>query len=555
MNKNNINRNSAFALMGVLLASAGIWSCQTDLSYPEAAGPNEVVFSGKVGDMAALKTRFDTAYINSTLYDTNFYIEQTVDFPTGSETQFGIYKVPSGYEGRLTSIDEDQALQWQDLSSLHTFYSWTLPWDLDFTPDTDDVSSIPVTFYSSSDESGYAEYKNNEILEKFIGAKSGPYSYENNGKYVDFTFNHLVSKIKIGTFQLIEANGSIQKNLKADITFIGMPSDATFYPHPEDGSAPYVEPGEAEENTGVIFYIANDVASDYFYICPEIDFRQINYQVKLRNEEYVNAAIDIYYGTFDNVVFQRTAGTDYDQGEGEDDTILHAGEMMTLNITLIPGIGPGLAVTIDKWSTEDFDKDSKDDETLYHAEPGMYSDSEVKGLVDLFSGMDNNNFCERLNEMERLMELYGEEVDMDGIMQKVLYLYENVTINSNIFPIYKEYLLNGMGHVITMNTNYGNGNGFFGGNTTYFNIGPVRDVYLSNPQGTVRLYIDPDGWVYTYNANTNAYTKSEYQLTELDGNTKGYDIDSVTGKVRKTFYFNNPLGENDKPFPSCEEDD
>ena len=549
MNRYNIKIFSISALLLFAMASFVLSGCRSNDNTEDLVAPYEILFSGKIADMGAVKTRLDTAYINSSLYDTNFYIQQIVETGSGENSEFGIYHVPSGYEGRLTSVNAENPLMWQDLTSDHLFYAWTLPWDENFSLNENNTQSIPVTFYNSSDESGYNEHKNNQIMEQFLGTKAGPYSYQNNGKYVDFTFKHLVSKIKIGTFQLIEASGAIQKNLKADITFIGMPSTGTFYPNPDNGDAPYVEPGMAEENSGLIFYIANDTESDYFYICPEIDFRTINYQIKLRNEEYVNGAIDIYYGTFDNVVFQRENGTDYDIGDGSDDTVLHAGEMMTINISLIPGIGPGLAVVIDKWSTEDYDKD---DETLYHTHPGLYSDSEVKNVLDLFAGMNNDNFCSNLAEMERLFELYGQEIEENDEILRMLVLYENVTVNSNIFPIYKEFILNGMGHVISMNTNYGNPGGAFGSNSNYFNIGPARDVYLSNPQGTVKLYIDADGFVWTYNADTNQYTQTQNQLTELDDNQKSYDIDATTGIVRKSNYFNNGLGENPTPFPSCD---
>lgn len=538
--------SSIHGLSVFLLLAMVVVGCQSStIDYSDTTFPAEIEFMGNIEEMMQPKTRLDTAYINSYLYDTNFYIQQTVS-GTPNVNKYGVYKVPSGYEGRLNSVESNKALMWEDLTSDHTFYAWTLPWDETFIPDDENISSIEITFNSSSDAAGYDEYKNNAVMEQFVGARSGPYSYIEHGKYVDLTFRHLVSKIKIGTFQLIEGSGAIQKNLKADITFIGMPNKATFYPHPENDLPPYMIASTPDENDGVTFYIANDVKNDYFYIPPEVNFNTINYQVKLRNEEYVNQSIDIYYGTFDTLHFERVPETDYDKGDGSDEKVLHAGEMMTMDITLIPGIGPGLAVTIDKWSTEDFDKD---DETLYHTYPGMYSDSEVKNVLDIFSNMNNDNFCDNLAEMERLFELYGDEVEGNFM----LFIYENVTVNSNIFPIYKKYILNGLGHIVTMNTNYGNGGGAFGSSTNYFNIGPARDIYLSNPQGTIKLYIDAEGFVWIYNSNTNTYTKTENQLTELEGNEKSYDIDSVTGKVRKSNYFNNGLGENPTPFPSCEE--
>lgn len=520
--------------ISILLLIIFVVSCQTDVIESNNNEKETIEFRGKVIESEQIESRFTTSYVNSYLFDTNFYIELDTEIDGEDSTKFGIYHVPSGYEGRLNALDDNEPLMWLDLKSQHTFYGWTIPWNDDYTPSPEPVT---VEFKNSSDSAGYKEYGNNKILEKFIGAKAGPYSYVENGKYVDFTFHHLVSKIKIGTFQLIESSGAVQKNLKADVTFIGMPTSATFYPHPENGDRPYVQIKEKNLDDGITYYIANDaVGSDVFYICPEINFDDINFQVKLKNEEYKNNNIDIYYGTFDDVKFERITGNDYDIGDGTDDKVLHAGEMMTLNITLIPGIGPGLSIVIDKWSTED------PRESQYHTYPGIYSDAEVKGLIDIFAEMSATNFCEKLAEIERLYELYGNDDDEE----KIFYLYENVKYDSNIFPIYKEYILNGMGHIITMKSN--SNSGVFSG-SRYFNIGPARDVYLTDGENSI--YIDEAGYVWVIDPATSTYKKTEHQLVPLEGFEKSYDISSVTGEIRKSNYFNNPLGEKQENFPSC----
>lgn len=78
--------------------------------------------------------------------------------------------------------------------------------------------------------------------------------------------------------------------------------------------------------------------------------------------------------------------------------------------------------------------------------------------------------------MEELFNLYGETTD-DG--DKVFKIYENVTVTGNNFPARGDYMIDGMGHTITMGS-------------SPVTVGAMRDVYLTD--GTNIVYIDNDGW-------------------------------------------------------------
>ncbi|MCH5221699.1 MAG: fimbrillin family protein [Muribaculaceae bacterium] len=487
-----------------------------------------IEFSGFIKESSSVRTRaLDSVYINSNDYGVDFYIRlDCASVPQYQET--GVYEVPSGYEGRLTSKDTGAPLNWHDLSSPHTFYSWTLPWDPTWEPSDGVPESFEITFENSSESNGYDEYSNNKILEKFIGAKTGPYDYLNHGKYVDLTFFHLVSKIKIGTLSLIKTDGSIEKHLKADITFINMPTTATFYPVPSDPErGPYVEPGEPNPDNGITYYIDNDaVGTDVFYICPEVDFSTLDFKIKLNNAEY--AGYDTYYGTFADVEFVRKSGNDYDIGDSDKYT-LHAGEMMTLNITLIPGIGPGMRLIITDWSTE------QPNESQYHSHPGIYSDSELQDLINAFTSQKDYNYPPEY--IESLFEMYGE-IGPDGT--KYFPLFDNVTTSSNIFPVYKGYTIDGRGHTIYMNTNYGS-NSHFGYSQRYYNIGSCRDIYLADLNGNYSIYIDSDGYVWLYNDETGDYDRTDNKLEPLEDPYKSYDISAETGTVHQSTYYNNSI--------------
>ena len=508
-------------------------------------------FGAQVRNNADVKTRaLTTEYIESEPFDMDFYIQLVCDPENGAPyKETGVYTVPSGYKGRLNAKISNEALNWHDLTSPHTFWGWNTPWLENYTPEND-PNPLTIEFKNSIGKEGpdgFETNRNNLIYENFIGTKSGPYSYNTHGKYVDLTFSHLVSKIVIDMLQLTEAGGSIHRNIMADITFLGMPYKASFTPHPDGDGAPVVTwtENDVDLDAGVTYFISNSPrgdegdGSDIFYVAPEMDFSQLEFKINVRDSRY--ADLDTYYGTFDGVKFERIAGEDHDLGEGLDDTVLHAGEVMHLYINLIPGVGPGLAIIIDNWN------DEQETESQYHTYPGIYSDSEIKSIYDIFNSQTWENFCQELDNIERLFELYGYEDEETG--QSIFRLYDNVTIDTSVFPIYRKYLLDGMGHIIFMKTNNGQPVGTNWGTVRYFNVGPMRDVYLV--EGNNRIYIDGDGFVYTYNSVTGTYTRTENQLQELTGAQKSYDINCVTGQIKQSNYYPG-LGETGQEFPNCQ---
>ena len=528
----------------IMAAALLLVSCRSDKEGgPMLRAGDEVEFLGCVSDKGEVRTRsLVKTDIKYDPFDMDFYIELCCFDDKNAAgppvyTQFGTYVVKDGYEGRLASKNDATPLSWHDLNQYHTFYAWNIPWKNDYTPSKEDIQNgIEIVFEDSSEESGFDVHQNNAKYEHFIGAKSAePYSYKQHGKYVDLTFHHLVSRIRIGSCILIQPTGSIQEQIQADITFVGMPTEATFYPHPSDGGRPHVVPKQANPDDGVTYFIHKAAtAKDVFYICPEVDFSEVDFQIKVKDKEYEK--LDTYYGTFNDVIFQREPGVDYDSEDGKDARILHAGEQMTLNIVLIPGIGPGLSILISEWSTDE------PTDSQYHTYPGIYSDAEVKEMHDYFA--NQRSYGDDDKNVERLFEMYGQEkdIDDDGELEKVFVLYDNVDIyngsNANIFPVPKGYVVDGMGHTITLKSNRGY-NGTFGSTQTYFNVGAVRDVWLTD--GTNTIYIDRNGYVWIYDAEKQDYVITENKLDPLEGDQKSYDISCETGKVHRSTYYNNNI--------------
>lgn len=570
------------------------------ISEDDATG--SIRFTGFVKEEGLINTRtLDSLLITSTPYSGDFYIEiYTPASTTGDEeySQFGTYIVPAGYEGILNPKSEDNKLMWPDLNTDYTFYAWTFP-TLENHPTimvTDNMTrdgesendenndnnieiptaeEIPLNFYNSPEgEESFNKYHNNDFYETFIGAVSGPYSYARHGKYVDLTFRHLVSKIEIEKVVFLDSDGSTNEDLQYDIIFLGMPDNATFYPHPENDDEgnpvpPYVEPGEYQEDGGLTFFINNKASqTKVFYIPPELDFSRMGFKININETAYGSKGD--YYGSFNDVVFERKEGEDWDQGENIDSKILHAGEKMKLQFLLIPGVGPGVSVVIEDWSTV------ISQETVHQSHKGIYTDAELMQILETFwnqefyEGYNTDDMNEDkkarfqafLEQLNRFKEQYGEDENNNIIFP----LFENIDIsgysNGYYFPVYKDVILDGMGHQIKMKSN---SNNWFN-HDPYFNVGQMRDIYLTD--GTNSIYIDEEGFVWIQERDADGqllkdekgniisgYIRTKNQLTPLDeakaydsnGNATGkvamsYNIDAITGKVVPTSYYNDRIG-------------
>lgn len=534
------------------------YACRDDYAVddPYGAEGNAIRFGASIEEDRGVSTRadetqvIDSVYVAADPWSQDFYIQLNTTDENGEEVvEYGVYGVPSAQEGRLEARNPEEALNWQNLDRTHTFYSWTVPWmeTGKYKPSAD---TLAVPFYNSSEINGFNKNRNNAVYEHFIGSKSGDFAYNKHGKYVDLTFHHLVSKIKVESLILIQPDGSVQKDLQADMTFVGLPIQATFYPHPEpnDGSGapdnwrPYVgKPYVESPDTGVTYYINNRAnTQDLFYICPEVNFKNIDYQIKINTEGYEK--LQTYYGTFDDVVFEREPGWGYDRpfdkdGNPEDSKILHAGEMMRLHIVLIPGKGPGLKVIIQKWSTD------KPVESQYHSHQGFYSDAELQEMMDLLYGFYESDYNNPPPELEMLFEMYG--YTEDG--KKYFPLYNNLTpkkgnSTSNIFPIPPGYIIDGMGHTVTLKTNWGDywGQGY---SSNYFNIGGYcKDIYFSDENGENTIYIDNDYYVWITDPATGQLVKTDNKLPmPMDEGMRGFDISCTTGRVRQSKYYNDHI--------------
>lgn len=396
----------------------------------------------------------------------------------------------------------------------------------------EDTSLITVTVPEEKDDEDnvikeeyqyrtLSEWENGAVMERFLGTKSGPYNYRENGRDVPLQFRHLVSKIIIESIEFLGADGSTHNDFPAEITFVNMPTTFTFYPHPTgeekvknakgetynltaDG-APIVitDYSTADPNGGLKFTALNrseDYPRDMFYICPELDFTNIEFFVDIKDPENKYNTRGTYWGAFKNVSFERVGteenpNPDYNNPSGGDERILHAGEEMHFHLVVQQFGGGGTSQWIRDWGNGTVSNAG------HHTHPGIYSRGEAA------------EFLNKSGSQSEIFDLYGEgntstlwpdcpEYQQDkGIFR----LYADVgTFERMSFPVDKGYILDGMGYTITLKRT---------GTSSNISLGMMRDVFIQIEDG-ILMYIDKDGNLFVMDAEGN-YIETDYILNSI----------------------------------------
>lgn len=392
----------------------------------------------------------------------------------------------------------------------------------------------------------YGSWGNGYFFEKFIGAKSGPYDFRRNGVEVPLQFRHLMSKISVRSLLFQRANGATLEDIPANLTFFNMPDEFTFYPHPTRADVeanpnnPYIKEdgppivvtnqASAKPNSGIKFGFTNPIDQlpdehpdnkvqyrDKFYICPEVDFSKVSFMIEFLDPQFMGKGE--YYGDFSSVAFERDPGTDYDNDSGivdsngepvDDSRVLHAGETMYFDLLVREYGGGGYTIYVRGWSTR------PNQQTKHYPHPGIYIDGEATELIG--SQSDATKF-----------DLYGDGF-LDGKNEPatpelpnhlgVYHLYNDIDMgNRTAFPLSKEYVFNGMGHILKFSPT---------SDTTKVTIGKMIDVYIEINGYTI--FIDEEGWICTLNPTTGKYERTQNQIN-LEGDKNTFTIDVATGAL------------------------
>ena len=573
---------SAIGLFPLLTGCAG------DADLLDDINPDEVRFHVGLegGDQVDTRANNKIYEITPQYYNCVFYVREKGKDQNGlPKTKMGRYNVPSGYSGTLVPIDDDHSLNWFSRNYDHSFWIWSAPHDPDHDPKEADLAKgykiqFKNTFITDLKNNNSnpnwidGSWKNGIPLEQFIGGKtSKDYRYNIDGMYVPVTMRHLVSKIMVKDFNVIDNfTGTVYSNLKGEITIYGLPDEATFFPAYIDKegneSAPRVEMPKDwtyDNSKGITFTAANyqkyyywegvtTSSSTYqfrdsWYICPEVDLSKLSFKVQLYEYVYNNetqkyewiehrtrGTHGAFYGDFRNVKFSRSSnGNNYDDAEnpGSDATILHAGEYLALRLNLYEKGSPVIRGEIyNNWWTGKYDAPA-------HVDQGLYSYLDVYEMNSVMGGSDKqaweDYFAIKGSGRDTSSDPEGEYPDYEDIYGKELKVFELFDdIGSDNYSSSDKpgslkmpdgYILDGKGHTVNCSS-------------TTVSVGNVRDVYLhyysrsgSDPYYTYTeymVYIDKMGNIYTVNLETFEETPTGKNINDSKTNPKSLNL--TTGK-------------------------
>ncbi|MCH5226242.1 MAG: fimbrillin family protein [Muribaculaceae bacterium] len=444
----------------------GLMACRSEGEPTLGNGQETLTFEGYVHSEAALTTRA-TSEISADDYGKPFYIAMDyLDSQNDSQTKIGTYKVPTGMRGQFSPIESSSAINWYNRTGDHTFHAWDFPQTVSGTPYT--PSTKPQTIYFDNRFGG----TNNNELEKFIGAVSGPYNYESQGQYVPLHFYHLVSKINFVRFRAFNYDPSkpfgYYTNPQVRITLYGLPKEAVFYPDPANDTEgnlvmPYVagetQPDNVEDTADawqIVFTTPGGTSNFPAYICPDYDFRKIRFKVEITAPNWDVTPTGPFYGSFGDLEF--TGRTD----KNDKDPILRAGEVLNISINLYPEGGTGGGITITKWETMD------EQDGMSYPRTGIYEGNELQGILG-GSSVD----------WDEMFGLLGVQENGENVFN----IYNNVTVDDNNFMIEDGYILDGLGHLVTIPED-----------SEEVNLKNVRDIYISNGENTI--WVDENGTIW-----------------------------------------------------------
>lgn len=564
--------------------------------------PLDLVFDACVGNAGSLTTRArdnnSVTNITNQFYGENdFYISiESNDGEGNIKLQSGVYEIPSASSGTLHNKEGEPALSWHSRTAPHEFWAWSARRDmkpelrdesrkdeyriefkgstLNETILTASTAAVAAPWKTTADDGESGEYwRNGEVLEKLIGAKTGsadaPLVYNTNGKYVTLQFKHLVSKIFLKNITVVNnVTGSSQSALRGHITFYGMPDEATLFtsPRDKDGNrkAPYVSmPDNWDYNqTKSVTYALTNNSMDYtwegyydnngnlvdsstptdnknssrmvdcWYVCPELDLSKLAFKIEFYD---YNAGMWVlseahgkhgaYYGDFRSVKFSRTtSGKNYDDPNNTDDTkyddtVLHAGEYLILSISISEKGNPtAQGQIVSGWYPQSRNGSS-------HVHQGLYIASDVNQMSNVMSGSDETakqQFYEIMGSGRDTgsddKEVYPDYKDKDGnsVDLKIFELFDDigsdeVITGGGIASNYVSSLVPGDEYILDGRGHTVN----FSGNTSVVTIGNVRDVYLR--------------WYYFFSSNTSNIPSKYYEyIVYVDKAGKIWLVDPVS---------------------------
>lgn len=389
-----LHRIITYSATVLLLTALAACTDEERSNTPLVPTKEDIAFLGTVENGKDIATRASTV-MNSEKFDYGdiyIYRERETEESGGEKkSEIQVYQVAPGEQGKLEVKESGDALKWEDAYDKQTFIAWTQPYpgseEEESTPSTDEDFTGGVKMDSPT-EGAYATTgtvkfgtQENTNLERFIVAKTGPLSFNEQNQYVGLHFYHPVGRIYLELVTHVRSDGSYEYIQEATLTFPNLPKSATLDVL-EATNTPYTDVLTPDEETGITWKWEKEGdtngSGDLLYVYPftfyddkiESDYEQPGYftiQINVTSSSSSTATTTKVYSGLLATSTTSAAGSAVQ---------LKGNQCLHIRMQVNDGSGTGIYSYITDWNTEPMEN------VPQHRVPGIYTQEDAEALLN-----------------------------------------------------------------------------------------------------------------------------------------------------------------------------
>ena len=443
-----LHRITTYSATVLLLTALAACTDEERSNTPLVPTKEDIAFLGTVEEGEDITTR--ATVMNSEKFDYGdiyIYRERETEESGGEKkSEMQVYQVAPGEQGKLEVKESGDALKWEDAYDKQTFIAWTQPYpgseeEEESTPPTDEdfmggvmmnEPESPATYATTGTVKFGTQSETN--LERFIVAKTGPLSFNDQNQYVGLHFYHPVGKIQLDVVTHIRSDKSEEDITEAILTFPNLPKSATLNVlNAKELPSPYTDvlnPNPTEK--GITWTWKKNEENALLYVNP-FTF----YDDKINDDYMQPGYFTIQIKVTPNSSSQTTVTKIY-SGMLATSSTSHVGAVQLkgnecLHITMQATDGPVIGINsyITDWNTEPMEN------VPQHRVPGIYTQEDAEALLNaLLNDTDIPAYLIDGEEGETQTIRFFTHVDWSGAT-------EDITIPEG-------YILDGQGYKLTL---------------------------------------------------------------------------------------------------------
>ena len=486
-----LHRIITYSATVLLLTALAACTDEERSNTPLVPTKEDIAFLGTVENGKDIATRASTV-MNSEKFDYGdiyIYRERETEESGGEKkSEIQVYQVAPGEQGKLEVKESGDALKWEDAYDKQTFIAWTQPYpgseeEEESTPPTDEdfmggvmmnEPESPATYATTGTVKFGTQSETN--LERFIVAKTGPLSFNDQNQYVGLHFYHPVGKIQLDVVTHIRSDKSEEDITEAILTFPNLPKSATLNVlNAKERPSPYTDvlnPSQTEK--GITWTWEKNEENALLYVNP-FTF----YDDKINDDYMQPGYFTIQIKVTPNSSSQTTVTKIY-SGMLATSSTSHVGAVQLkgnecLHITMQATDGPVIGINsyITDWNTEPMEN------VPQHRVPGIYTQEDAEALLNAL-----------LNDTDILAYLIdGEEGDTQTIRFFTHVNWESLLKEEEVesITIPQKYILDGQGYNLILPKDVN-----LYGVKEEDEAGNIKHLYVNGDEYTVVEEPDPD---------------------------------------------------------------